>query len=112
MLPQIVKLKERLQRWREVTEREFPDQPDLLDLISTEDDIDLQKLASTGAITTDTCNSARKTRRLLVEIIGCVYKQDCLNHLHNVWINAVANAVSEYMKGFLDDSSDNIATFL
>ena len=112
MFPQIVILKKRLQRWRDFTEREFLDQPELLQLIPTGSDIDLQKLANTGAITTDTCNSAQKTRRLLVEIVGSVYEQDCFNHLRNVWINAVANAVSEYLKGLLEDSLDNIATFL
>ena len=85
----IVKLKHRLNRWREVTAREFPDNPDLLELIPTVDDIDLKKLANVGAITTDTCNSAQKTRRILLEIIGSTYEQDCFNHLRNAWIMAL-----------------------
>ena len=53
-------LRYRLKRWREVTAREFPDRPDLLAVIPTEEDITIAKLATGGAITTDTCNSIRK----------------------------------------------------
>ena len=37
LVHQIVKLKHRLNRWREVTAWEFPDRPDLLELIPTVD---------------------------------------------------------------------------
>ena len=80
------------------------------------DKIDIKKLTD-GAVTTDTCNSARKTRRILVEIVaqidgGVVHEQDCFHHLRNVWINGIAKAVSEFMKEYLSDSLDEISSFL
>ena len=55
--------------------------------------------------------------KTLVKIVseidgGVVHKQDCFNHLRNVWINGVAKAVSAYMKEYLNDSLDNISSFL
>ena len=108
----------RLRRWREVTAREFPNRPDLLELIPNERSIDLTKLTTGdgGAITTDTCNSARKTRRLLVEMCegqgNTLYEQDCFHHLRNVWINGVAKAISKFLTEYLHDSLDNISSFL
>ena len=85
-------------------------------MIPDADKIDIKKLTD-GAVTTDTCNSAQKTRRILVGIVsqidgGVVHEQDCFHHLRNVWINRVAKAVSEYMKDFLHDSLENISSFL
>ena len=77
---QLVKLKQRLVKWREVTAIEFPDRPDLLDFIPTGDEIDISKLKD-GTLTTDTCNSVQKVRQILVELIGQVHEQDCFNHL-------------------------------
>jgi len=105
-----------LNRWREVTAREFPNRPDLLELIPDVDTINIKKLTD-GAVTTDTCNSAQKTRRILVEIVsqidgGIVHEQDCFHHLRNVWINGIAKAVSAFMKDYLSDSLENISSFL
>lgn len=105
-----------MNRWREVTAREFPDRPDLLELIPDVDTINIKKLTD-GAVTTDTCNSAQKTRRILVEIVsqidgGIVHEQDCFHHLRNVWINGIAKAVSAFMKDYLSDSLENISSFL
>ena len=62
-------LKQRLKQWKEVTAREFLDRPDLLALIPNTDKIDIKKLTD-GCITTNTCNPARKTRRILVDIVS------------------------------------------
>ena len=99
-----------------MTAREFPDCPDLLNLILDVDKIDIDKLTN-GCVTTDTCNSAQKTRRILVKIVseidgGIVHEQDCFHHLHNLWINGVAKSVSLYMKEYLSDSLDIISSFL
>ena len=96
--------------------REFPNQPDLLALIPDTDKIDIKKLTN-RCITTDTCNSARKMRRILVDVVlqidgGVVHEQDCFNHLRNVWINGVVKAVSRFMNEYLKDSLDNISSFL
>ena len=113
---QLDNLKIRLNRWREITAREFPGRPDLLDRIPKADGISITKLGNGGAITTDTCNAARKTRRILVDLCkddaGAVYEQDCMHHLRNVWINGAAKAVSKFLTDFLHDSLDEIALFL
>ena len=110
---QITKLRHHLQRWKQVTAREFPDISDLLYMIPYPDIIYINNLGDGGTITTDTCNDARKVRRLLVKYIdGCVNEQDCMQHLRNMWINGVAKAVSKFMNGFLEDSLDNLSPFL
>ena len=82
-------------------------------MIPSPDSIDINKLGEGGTIATDTWNSARKVRRILVkDIYCCVNEQDYMQHLHNVWINGVAKAVSKFMNGFLEDSLDNISPFL
>ena len=111
--PQLSNLKDRLQHWRDVTAREFPDRPDLLELIPHPDEIDVCKLGMGGVINTDTCNAARKARRLLVEHIGgTTYEQDCCHHLRNVWINGIAKAVYGFLGDVLEDSLDDISSFL
>ena len=110
---QLDKLKQRLARWKEITKREFPNRPDLLEMIPSPDSINVDKLGKGGTITTDTCNAAQKVRRLLVEYInGTVNEQDCMQHLRNVWINGVAIAVNKYMLEFLEESLDDISSFL
>ena len=99
-----------------MTIREFPERSDLLELIPDMSSIDISKLTD-GAVTTDTCNSARKARRILVEIVsqidgGVVHEQDCFHHLRNVWINGAAKAVSRFLKEYLSDSLDEISSFL
>ena len=110
---QLNKLKIRLARWKEVTEREFPDRPDLLDLIPSPESNNIDKLGEGGAINTDTCNAAQKLRRILVDYInGTVHEQDCMQHLRNVWINGVSKAVDKYMSEYLEESLDEISSFL
>ena len=58
-----------LTAWRRVTMREFPDRPDLLVLICEPSQLTMAKLADGGWIMTDTCNTARKFRKLLKEAI-------------------------------------------
>ena len=106
-------MKHRLRRWRETTAREFPDRPDLLQHIPDPSSISVDKLGNDGLINTDTCNTALKTRRLLVEEIeGTVHEQDCMNHLRCVWLNGTTKAVSKYMSTHLHDSLENISSFL
>ena len=106
-------MKHQITRWREVTEREFPDRPDLLALIPIADSIDIAKLGNDGAITTDTCNSARKLRRLLVEYVdGTVHQMDCMHHLRNVVVNGAAKDVSSFLNTYLEDNLDEISSFL
>ena len=108
---QIDNLKHRLKRWREITTREFPDRPDLLEMIPLPEDITLSKLGDGGAVITDT---ARKLRHILVDekIEGTVYELDYFQHLRNIWINGAAKAVTKFLNEFLDDSLESISSFL
>lgn len=88
---QLNSLKDRLRCWKEVTAREFPNRPDLLQQIPDPDLISIDKLGENGVITKDTCNAAQKTRRILVKTIkGTAHEMDCMHHLRCVWINGVA----------------------
>ena len=110
---QLDKLKDRLKRWKEVTMREFTDRPDLLLLIPDPDSINIDKLGDGGTITTDTCNAEHKVRRLLVEYInGTVNEQECMQHIRNVCINGVSKAVNKYLTEFLQESLEEISSFL
>ena len=110
---QLTKIKHYLKRWKIDTAREIPNISHILDMIPSPDSIDINKLGNGGKISTGTCNTVRKVRRLLVKSIGgCVNEQECMQHLRNLWINGVAKAVSKFMNRFLEDSIDNISPFL
>ena len=81
----------------------------------------MARLAGGGAIISDTCNTARKTRRLLTEMIRAqaiemigldiyeamtdnekervtrVHEFDCVNHLRNIILNAMSDAMSAHV---------------
>ena len=109
-------LKQSLKRWREVTAREFPNRPDLLQMIPTPNGIDIEKLGNGGALSSDTCNSARKTRQFLVELIekqdGIAHEVDCVQYRHCVWFDGASKAVSTFITTYLEDSLDKISIFL
>ena len=65
----INKLKHHIQRWKQVTAREFPDISDLFYMIPSPDRIYINNLGDGSTITTDTCNAACRLRRLLVKYI-------------------------------------------
>ena len=90
-----------LERWRKITEEEFPD---LLDLLPSANDINISKLEN-GSVMTDTCNSAKLTnRKLCAEVYGIVYSLLCHNHLRNVWVTNILNATTDFLRGILHDS--------
>ena len=83
--------------------------PEKIHMIPSDNNIDISKMGYGGAITTDTCNSARKTRRILVERIeGTIHEMDCIHHLRNVWFGGVEKALTCHLNVFLKDSLDNI----
>ena len=95
-----------MQRWRDVTEREFPDR---VHLLPKPDDITLDKLED-GAVMTDTCNTALKTNRLLgKEVNGTVHELYCHNHLRNVHVKNVLLSLTDFLRAHLHDSIDEIA---
>ena len=99
-------LNKRLRRLREGVEEMFPDK---IHMIPSDNNIDMPKMGYGGAITTDTCNSARKTRRILVERIeGTIHEMDCIHHLRNVWFGCKEKALTCHLNVFLKDSLYNI----
>ena len=113
---QIDILKQSIRRWREVTANEFPNMTDLLHMIPTPNGIDISKLGNGGALSSNTCNSARKTRRILVELIenqdGIVHEVDYVQHLWCVWFIGTAKALSTFLTTYLEDSLKEISSFL
>ena len=65
-----------IQRWRNLTAKLYPNRPDLLAQIPMAHELTLAKLAKGGWVMTDTCNAARLYRRLLMESIKQVAKED------------------------------------
>ncbi len=57
--------------------------------LPTEDDIDTSKLGDGGSFMADSCSTAQKLHRILIEKIPGTYGYDCMRHLHNVWIGAM-----------------------
>ena len=96
-----------LSRWREVTQREFPE---FVDQLPDPSEVNIDKLDG-GSVMTDTCNSATATNYRLAstEINGTVYSLFCHNHLRNVWVKNVLFSSNDFMRGLLHDSLDKIA---
>ena len=109
-----VKLKtcgSRLDEWSVILKREFPYSQCK---IPHSKELNIGKLGFGGAITTDTCNAAQKTRRLLVHEVlqysndNHVLQVDCWHHLRNVWLGGMAKKTTKYLSDFLEDSLDVI----
>ena len=98
-------LKHRLTRLKEVMSDIHPD---CLDLIPHESGVDLQKLGQGGQVMTDTCSTAQKLRRILVEQIPGAYDYDCMNHNRNVWFKAMEAALTEKLNGILKSDLEEI----
>ena len=95
-----------MQRWLETLEEIFPL---YFNNIPRSDAMSIIKFHDSGGVTSYTCNSARKTRRLLVQSIEEAANQlsiekirileiDCWNHLCNVWLGGMTKALSLYLK--------------
>ena len=105
----------RLQRWAEVIKQQFPD---YVHDIPPPSAMNIGKLGSGGAITSDTCNGARKTRRLLVDVVKdaakemstaqvIVFEIDCWGHLRNVWLNGMNVALSDELRERLEQDLEH-----
>ena len=92
----------------------FPDNANLLCLVPSAGDLSLAKLAGKGMVMVDTCNTARKFRRLLIEQIRQIaiekgwneenikiFEGDCWQHLRNVWFGAVTKQLSKTLAEIL-----------
>ena len=65
-----------LKACKQVTKRMYPNRLDLLALIPGLSKLTLPKLTKGGWVTTDTCNPARRFRKLLISAISDIAKDD------------------------------------
>jgi hypothetical protein len=105
LIDKIDSLKHRLARLIQEVEKKCPE---FLDSVPTPDGIDINKLADGGVIMTDTCNTAQKIRRILLDHIDGAMDLDCMNHLRNVWIGGMEKALAKYLNALLRSSLDEI----
>ena len=70
--------------------------------------IDVEKLSRGGTITTDTCNTAQKLRRILIDTIPGAYDFDCMHHLRNIWFGNMAKKLTTKLNLILKASLDEI----
>lgn len=93
-----------------MVERDFKD---MLYLLPNPDGLNLNKMAKNSAIMTDTCNGAKLSNQLLAHritsISGNVLSLLCYNHLRNVWVKNVQEAVSAFVRNCLHESLDEMA---
>ena len=107
---------ELLREWASICKRLFPDYcHDIPDPSS----IDVTTLASGGTVNTDTCNTAKKLKQILIEEIEKkaleigipkseikLFGIDCMHHLRNIWIKASNEAVADELRVELKDDID------
>ena len=99
-------LKDSLTRLADVMHVVCPE--NIVHLVPSPAGIDISKLGNGGVIMTDTCNTAQKVRRILVDQIADAYELDCMNHLRNVWLGNVEKALLTYLNALMDTSLDEI----
>jgi hypothetical protein len=94
-------------------------------MIPQSNELTLNKLAKDGLVSTDNCNTACKTQRLLCELIKklCfekgltedkvdVLENDCWNHLQNVWFGPVVKEITSHLDQLLKNDLDVIHPIL
>ncbi|KAL7552655.1 hypothetical protein ACHAWF_015887 [Thalassiosira exigua] len=99
------KLMEMLRRLKEVMEKIDSSKTGL---IPSPDEIDTQKLCQGGVSITDTCATAQKVRRILVEDLPGSFDYDCMHHLRNVWLGGMEKALTKRLNEILRSSLDEI----
>ena len=106
MNSQLNLLKVRLERFRTVFKKEFPN---LDNPLPCSDNLDIKNLKD-GSVNTDSCHAAQKAHCLLTEVIpGQVWQQDCHHHLRNVWFKAMEKALTKKLNNILRKSLEQIA---
>ena len=98
-------MKHRLNRVREVLDEVSPGNS--LQIPSA-DGIDVEKLSRGGTITTDTCNTAQKLRRILIDAIPGAFDFDCMHHLRNIWFGNMEKKLTAKLNLILKASLDEI----
>jgi hypothetical protein len=104
-ISQLDLLRDRLERLRKCIAENHPDK---VELVPSPDSIDIDKLGGGGVVMTNTCNTAQKLRRILVEASDDILDLDCMNHLRNVWVGNMEKSLSKYLNDLLRCSLDEI----
>ena len=85
-------------------------------MILTHNSIDIANIGNGRALSSDTCNLARKARRIFVRFIekqdGIVHEVDCVQQLFCAWFNGAAKEVYSFLTTYLEDSLEEISSFL
>ena len=88
--------------------------------------MNIGKLVYSGAVTSDTCNAVRKTRRLLVDAIknaaiemnagdiinSVILEVDCWHYFRNVWLGGMTKELSSFLREELQSELECIDTRL
>ena len=98
-------MKYRLTRVREELDRERPGNADLL---PSPKEIDVNKFSENGVFNTDTCATAQKLRRILIDEVPGAYDFDCMHHLRNVWFGGMEKALTSRLIEILKESTGKI----
>ena len=60
---------------------------------------------------TDTCNSAQKANQLISDSVnGVIHYMFCHKHLRNIWVKNVLDPLTEFLRSFLNDGLENVAS--
>ena len=113
--------RELLDKWQETTKRMFPGRDDILALIPRSVDLTLGKLGKNGMVMTDTCSTAQKFRRLLIDSITEIcqgegmsdneiklFEGDCWHHLRNIWFGAVIKKLNQSLADLWEQDLEDI----
>ena len=60
----------------------------------------------------NSCSTAQKLRRILIEKIPGTYDYDCMHHLRNVWIGAMEKKLTKHLNMILHVDIDNLDSCL
>ena len=77
-------------------------------LVPPEHELDVKKFGQGASAITDTCNAARKLRRILVDTIADSYEFDCMHHLRNVWFGNMEKKLTKKLNLMLRSNLDEI----
>ena len=77
-------------------------------LVPSPDKININKFGKDGVFNTDTCATAQKLRRILVNEVPGAYDFDCMHHLRNVWLGGMEKALTQRLNEILKQSVDTI----
>ena len=77
-------------------------------LVPEPDSLKFNKLGDGGLIITDTCNTAQKFHRIIVDMVEGTKEFDCMNHLRCVWFGNMEKALTKELNTLVKSDLDEI----